>query len=102
MKRPISFLILTVWSLCFFGAVSFEPPHAEEAARVAILPFTMNAERDLSFLKEGILDMLHSRISWKEKVRVIEKARIKDALAGDEGPMTPEKAREVADPMIVS
>ena len=96
MKRPISFLILTVWSLCFFGAVSFEPPHAEEAARVAILPFTMNAERDLSFLKEGILDMLHSRISWKEKVRVIEKARIKDALAGDEGPMTPEKAREVA------
>jgi hypothetical protein len=35
---------------------------AEEVQKVAILPFTMNAEGDLGFLQEGILDMLSSRI----------------------------------------
>ena len=34
-------------------------------ARVAVLPFTINAEKDLSFLKQGIIDMLSSRLSWE-------------------------------------
>jgi TolB-like protein len=36
---------------------------ADEASRVVIVPFKMNADRDLSFLKEGIVDMLTSRLS---------------------------------------
>ena len=43
---------------------------ADEPSRIVIVPFKMNAERDLSFLKEGIVDMLTSRLSWGERVVV--------------------------------
>ena len=35
--------------------------HAAQPAKVAIIPFTINADRDLSFLQKGIADMLGSR-----------------------------------------
>jgi TolB-like protein len=54
-------------------------------ARVAILPFEMNAEKDLTFLQEGILDMLASRLAWKDKVEVINENETKAALAAIEG-----------------
>ena len=43
---------------------------ADEPSRVVIVPFKMNADRDLSFLKEGILDMLTSRLSCGDTVVV--------------------------------
>jgi TolB-like protein len=43
---------------------------ADEPSRVVIVPFKMNADRDLSFLKEGIVDMLTSRLSCGDRVVV--------------------------------
>ena len=63
--------------------------------KVAILPFQMNAPKDLGYLREGILDMLSSRISWQGKVEVIEKQLVKDALAERQGPVNEAAAREV-------
>lgn len=65
---------------------------AGEPKTVAILPFTMNADRDLGFLREGIMDMLASRLAWKDQVKIIEKRKVKEALARYKGPMDPEKA----------
>ena len=31
-------------------------------------PFEINAEKDLTFLQEGILDMLGSRLAWRDRV----------------------------------
>ena len=39
--------------------------------RVVIMPFNLNAEKDLSFLKEGIHSMLISRLSWNGNVIVL-------------------------------
>jgi TolB-like protein len=83
------FLLMTT----FGAAVPVFP--AEEVQKVAILPFTMNAERDLGFLQEGILDMLSSRIHWKGKVVVIEKGLVKKAMAGHQGPVDLAYASEV-------
>ncbi|MDL2269461.1 VCBS repeat-containing protein [Desulfosarcina sp. OttesenSCG-928-A07] len=47
-------------------------------ARVAILPFDIHAEGDISFLREGIVDMLSSRLAWPGHVDVITK---KETLA---------------------
>jgi TolB-like protein len=72
-------------------------PAAEPAAvkKVAILPFQINAAQDLAYLREGILDMLASRLAWEGKVEVIEKQLVKEALAGRPTPLTEDVARQV-------
>jgi TolB-like protein len=68
---------------------------AETAKKVAILPFEINAPKDLSYLREGIMDMLASRIPWEGKVEVIEEQLVKEALSGREGALNEAAAREV-------
>ncbi|BBO76407.1 hypothetical protein DSCW_38240 [Desulfosarcina widdelii] len=60
-------------------------PTLAAPSRVAILPFDMHAEKDLTFLQEGILDMLGSRLAWKDKVEVINENETKAALESIEG-----------------
>ena len=66
--------------LCFTAAPVFAAP-----MRVAVLPFEVNAEKDLTYLQEGILDMLSSRLAWPDKVDVINKAEVKSVLDGAGG-----------------
>ncbi|MBW1797900.1 MAG: VCBS repeat-containing protein [Deltaproteobacteria bacterium] len=87
-------LILLI--LILLTLIQAPPSYAKKAEKVAVLPFAMHAERDLSFLREGILDMLASRLFWKDKVMVIEKRLIKRAMKGHQGPITPEYATELA------
>lgn len=51
-------------------------------ARVAVLPFAVNASKDLAYLQDGVRDMLASRLSSGGGVRVIEKARVDAAAKG--------------------
>lgn len=37
---------------------------------VGIVPFQINGPKDLAYLKQGILDMLSSRLTWKDNVKV--------------------------------
>jgi TolB-like protein len=46
---------------------------ADEPTRIAVLPFKINAEKDLSFLRDGIYDMLTSRLTVPGKVQVISR-----------------------------
>ncbi len=61
--KTLSVIIITL--LFFFMKVPVSI--ADGPKKVAILPFTMNAERNLTFLQEGIMDMLRARLSWKGK-----------------------------------
>ena len=49
--------------------------------QVAIIPFKVNAEKDLSFLKDGIVDMLSSRLYWEDKVNIINRQTTEKAAA---------------------
>ena len=73
--------LLIVTTLLLFCAL----PALAAPARVAILPFDVHAEKDLTFLQEGILDMLGSRLAWRDKVEVINKNTTKAALASVDG-----------------
>jgi TolB-like protein len=53
---------------------------AGEPSRVVIVPFKINADTDLSFLKEGIVDMLTSRLSSGDRVVVIGRQETDQAL----------------------
>lgn len=50
---------------------------AGEPIQVAIIPFNIHAPADLSYLRDGILDMLASRLAWGGKVMVLEKQAVK-------------------------
>ena len=74
--------ILAIFSLLLFFTAA---PALAAPARVAILPFDVNAEKDMTFLQEGILDMLGSRLAWRDKVEVISENETKAALASVDG-----------------
>jgi len=92
MEYIRKFLVLVLIIPLLFTAVGSA---AETAKKVAILPFEINAPEDLSYLREGIMDMLASRISWEGKVEVIEEQLVKEALSGREGALNEAAAREV-------
>ncbi len=61
---------------------SSPPPVTAQAQmqQIAIIPFSINAEKDLTYIKEGISQMLSSRLAWKEKVLVIPGKTILDQI----------------------
>jgi len=69
-----------------------QPVSAAEQ-KVAIVPFTVNAEKDLSFLQRGISNMLSSRLSRPGQVSVIDSAAV--ARAAGSGQLTDATAREL-------
>ena len=52
-----------------------EPPK-----KVLVLPFTMNTAQDMTYLQQGLLDMLTSRLVWADKVIVLPKAQARVAF----------------------
>ncbi len=61
-------------------------------ARIAIIPFKINARQDLSFLREGIVDMLSSRLAGKETV-IVERTKTEAALPEISTPLNENSAR---------
>lgn len=80
-KNHLRFVFSTVLiSFLVFGFSALA--HSKDPKKMAILPFTMNADRDLSFLQEGIVDMLASRLAWKGELEVMEKGLVRAEVAG--------------------
>jgi TolB-like protein len=82
MRKTLRNALFATLTLLVLGSVA---PAYAAPARVAVLPFDVHAEKDLTFLQEGILDMLGSRLAWREKVEVINENETKAALASIEG-----------------
>ncbi|UCG12138.1 MAG: VCBS repeat-containing protein, partial [Deltaproteobacteria bacterium] len=89
VRRTLSVLVIVFFLFAAAGSA------AEVARKVAILPFEVNAAEDLSYLREGILDMLASRLAWEGKVEIIEERAVKEAVAGREGALNEAAAREL-------
>jgi TolB-like protein len=69
LKRDQRRLTVFFCLLVAFFFFSNSPPMAgEEAKRVLILPLTIHSEKDLTFLNQGIMEMMASRISQSAKV----------------------------------
>ena len=68
---------------------------AAEPQRVALLPFKINAEKDLTYLQNGIFDMLSSRLAEPGKVQVLSRGEVDNALAGAAGPQDETAARNL-------
>jgi len=82
MKRCVVFL-------CVLGVMFSGLVWAQEAQvlgkRVAVLPFSVHSSEDITYVREGIWDMLISRLSTSEGIRVSAKQEVKKALERLEG-----------------
>ena len=69
---------------------------AIQSGRVAVLPFDIHSEGDLTFLQKGVVDMLSTRLAYEDQVTVVGKQQTRRALEGVPLPLTPSTALEVA------
>jgi len=88
------FISSIIFITVIFGSVNL---FAADPDRVAIIPFKMNAQNDLTFLKDGIYDMLASRLSKADKVQVIGREETEKALEAVTGPINEETARQTGE-----
>lgn len=74
---------------CFlFSLMLFFSPvqAAEKHSVVAFLPFTVNASKDMSYLRDGLGEMLASRLSAEAGVVAVDKKTVEAALGADGKP----------------
>jgi len=74
-------LLLPLWSAA-------EPPQ-----RVAVLPFTVHSAEDLSYLRNGIWDIISSRIIVEGEIEAVEKPLVERFLPDLRGEITDQGAR---------
>ena len=86
------FLVIAAIVLHIFGNPGFADIQPK---RVVVVPFKINAPENMEYLKNGITDMLTSRISWENKVSVVGKEETLQALADIKAPLNETTAREI-------
>jgi TolB-like protein len=91
--RKVAVRLIPILAFLFLLTGSFSM--AKGPKRMAILPFIMNTDRDLTFLQEGIVDMLASRLMWKGELEVIEKGVVRSEVASFQGRLNPDAAFEI-------
>ncbi|MDD3813415.1 MAG: FG-GAP-like repeat-containing protein [Desulfocapsaceae bacterium] len=81
----------------FFSLLStFTTAHAvEKHSVVAFLPFTVNASKDMSYLRDGLGEMLASRLSAEAGVVAVDKGTV-DAALGTGGKPDPKQLGSLA------
>jgi len=89
LKTGLIFLL----GLCFNCSMTLV--WAADAAKVALLPLTINAPDRLDYLRNGLQDIMASRISWEGKVLVLDKELVQKALAKVSGPIDEPRAVEI-------
>ncbi len=68
---------------------------SSDAIKLAILPFKVNADRDLTFLQKGIVDMLRSRLSRPGEVEILDSRAMLPALESLVGDIDVVTAKEI-------
>ncbi|MEE4358029.1 MAG: FG-GAP-like repeat-containing protein [Desulfococcaceae bacterium] len=79
MKKTDYKKILITLLLCTGFFAEIPETAAEESYTVLILPFQIHSENDLDFLKNGIQDMLTTRLSRDGKMRPLDRETVRRA-----------------------
>ncbi len=76
-KRNLLFILIILFFPLSSGLAA-----SNSQKTVAIIPFETNTENDLSYMTSGILNMLESRLAWKNKVAVVQQSAVIQSLSG--------------------
>ena len=88
LRRSLYFFLNLILSLIFILPSSSvpQPRDTGKIYKVAILPFQIHSQENLDYLREGIYDMLSSRIAAEGKIIVVERTAVERAFY-EERPM---------------
>jgi TolB-like protein len=76
MRKTILFILSLLLLL-----ISAQPLWAEnEVKEIAVLPFTVHSSEDIEYVKNGVWDMLISRVSANDGITVLDKHRVMEEL----------------------
>jgi TolB-like protein len=88
--------------LIFLGIIisvtlSIHAGYSATPKRLALLPFKINSEKNLSFLRDGIFDMLSTRLAKEGQVEVLSRAKVEEAMqpVAGSGNVNESKARNI-------
>ncbi len=83
--------------LVAFTLLSLNFSLAADVKRIALLPFKINSEKDLTFLRNGIFDMLSTRLAKEGQVEVVSRSEADAALqaAAPSGTVNEAAARSI-------
>lgn len=76
--KKLSIVFLVLAAVLGFGL----SVQAAPAKKVAVLPFGVNAEKDMTFLQQGIYDMLTNRLQTPGSVDIVPKQTVLNAEGG--------------------
>ncbi len=65
-----SFPIYIFFILLLSPFAALSETSSSEIKKIAIIPFEINSQKDISYIKDGILQMLSSRLAWKNNTLV--------------------------------
>lgn len=85
LRRIIPFFLL-------FFSFFLPPAHATTQKNILILPLDLHAEEEFSYIKQGISDMLASRLAQEDTIEIIPKDVAAEAVAGTTSPVTEKSA----------
>lgn len=71
--------------LLWMATVCASAPEAQQTKRIAILPFAVNSSENINYIRDGIWDMLISRVTVSGKTNVVSKSTVLDALSKQAG-----------------
>ncbi len=89
---PYKYPWLIILILLPYFSLFLPQAFAEASKTILVLPIDLHAEKELSYLKQGITDMLVSRLSIEEKINIIPKNRYEKATSEIKFPLTQEQA----------
>ncbi|MGB9628691.1 MAG: hypothetical protein ACPL6D_08515, partial [Thermodesulfobacteriota bacterium] len=89
-KRLLLFILL-VFSLILPSASITQPRDSARVFKVAILPFMIYSQENLDYLREGIYEILSTRIMVEGRIEVIDRNLVERALY-EERPMRLDEA----------
>ena len=72
--------------ICFFFLMAWGPQlWAKDLSTVLVLPFSVHSAENIDYIRQGIADMLASRLSVNEQIRVVSKDTVLGATKEREG-----------------
>jgi TolB-like protein len=80
MKYKLRLSICLVLLIIAYGSLA-----AKGEKTVAVLPFAVHSAENIDYVKQGIWDMLSSRIAVTDKIEIVSKDTVLQALKGKEG-----------------
>ena len=78
MKKPLFYKCVILIQLFFIFCLiipinGFADNSATNEQSIAIIPFEIISQEDITYIQSGILQMLYSRLVWKDHVNLIKK-----------------------------